>query len=901
MSEDGRPDPDALLHRVRAEAESRARGRLKVFFGASPGVGKTYAMLGDARRKQAEGKDVVVGWVETHGRAETAALLEGLPRLGPLEVEYRGAVLKEVDLDHALRRLPAVLLLDELAHTNAPGARHPKRWQDVEELLGAGIDVWTTLNVQHLESLNDVVARITDVSVRETVPDRLLERADEVEFIDLPPDELLERMREGKVYVPEQAQRAMRSFFRRGNLAALRELALRRTADHVDAGVRDYRRHHEIEHTWPVAERLLVCVRPNPESGRLIRAARRLAGRLQAEWIVAFVESPSQPALSAAERESLAAAFKLAEELGADTAVLSGEVGPALLDYARQHNVSAVVVGKPTHGGWRARLGGTPIDAIVGSSGEIDVYVISSNRDDEPVARAAGPPPRRRAEPASSYAWTAGVVVLSTLVAWAMHGRFDNSNVIMVYLLGVAFAAARFGRWPSVVAATLSVAAFDFFFVAPHLTFAVSDSQHLVTFAIMMMVALLISTLAVRLRGQVERARRREHRTRLLYRTSRELAALRVPDAIAEAGTRHVADVFHGPAQVLLPDPEGKLRAVPSPTAGFPADARERAVADWAFTHGRQAGLGTDTLPGAAAIYVPLPGGEAPLGVLGVVPHRDLLPLSPDQVDLLETLARQIAAPLEAARLEDEAQRARLEAEQERLRGTLLSSVSHDLRTPLAAITGAASSLLSGAGLEAGPRRELTQTIFEEAERLNRLVGNLLDMTRLEAARVELKREWHSLEEVVGAALARIETRLGGRRLLTAIPETLPLVPVDGLLIQQLLVNLLENAVKYTPADATLRVAASTRPGEAEIVVEDDGPGLPAGAEERVFEKFYRSADGHDGFGLGLAIARAIAEAHGGRIQAENRAPHGAAFRVTLPIVGAPPAGREAEDDDGRD
>jgi two-component system sensor histidine kinase KdpD len=895
MSQDGRPDPDALLDRVRAEAAD-GRGHLKVFFGASPGVGKTYAMLGDARRKRAEGADVLIGWVETHGREETAALVEGLPRLPPRSVEYKGATLAELDLDEALRRRPGLLLLDELAHTNAPGARHPKRWQDVEELLDAGIDVWTTLNVQHLESLNDLVARITDVAVRETVPDRLLERADEVEFIDLPPDELLARLREGKVYLPEQAQRAERSFFRRGNLAALRELALRRTADHVDEDVRDYRRHHEIAETWPVAERLLVCIRPNPDSGRLIRSARRLAVRLRAEWVVAFVESPSQPALSAIERASLAAAFKLAEELGADTAALSGEVGPTVLDYARRHNVSGVVVGKPTPRGLLGRLRGSPVDAIVLSSGEIDVYVVSRDRD-EAEDRARPLPPARRPQPPSAYAWSALVVGLTTLVAWAAHGRLDNSNIIMLYLLGVAFVATRFGRWPSVLTAALSVAAFDFFYVYPYLTFVVGDTQYVVTFAVMLVVALLISTLAVRVRDQGVRAREREERMRVLYTVGRELGSLRLPADIAGGAAHAVGDVFHGPAQVLLPDAEGRLVPVPAATPGFPADARERAVAEWTFTHARPAGLGTDTLPGSAALYLPLPGGDRPVGVLGVQPHENLRPLSPDQLSLLDALGRQIAAPLRAARLSAEAEDARLSAERERLRGTLLSSVSHDLRTPLAAITGAASSLLEDVSLGGEPRRELTQTIYEEALRLNRLVGNLLDMTRLEAASVELKREWQSVEEVVGAALSRVEARLGGRHLETDVPLDLPLVPIDALLVQQLLVNLLENAVKYTPAGATICVSARAQEGAVELDVADDGPGLPPGDEALVFEKFHRSAGGHDGFGLGLAIARAIATAHGGTIRAENLRPRGVRFRISLPVAGSPPEGREAEGD----
>jgi two-component system sensor histidine kinase KdpD len=889
-----RPDPDALLERVRAEDRPRTRGRLKVFFGASPGVGKTYAMLDAAQRARAAGRDVVVGWVETHGRAETARLLEGLERLPPRSVEHRGVVLQEMDLDAALARRPGLLLVDELAHTNVPGSRHLKRWQDVQELLDAGLDVWTTLNVQHLESLNDVVARITEVAQRETVPDHLLEGADEVEFVDLPPEELLQRLREGRVYVPEQAQRAVSSFFRKGNLTALRELALRRTADHVDQSVRDYRRAHAIEDTWPVAERILVCIRPNPESGRLIRAARRLAGSLRAEWIVASVESPSQPALTAEERQELAAAFKLAEELGAETAVLSGaSVGEALLEHARERNVSKIVVGKPARQGWRARLRGSPVEAIIRASGEIDVYAISGEPDDRLPPRAPG---RRQPVPPHAYGWAVGAVLVCTLVSWAMFPHVDKSNLIMVYLLGVAVVATRFGRGPSALAASLSVAAFDFFFVPPHLTFAVTDTQYVLTFAVMLLVGLLISTLAVRVREQGEAARQRERRTQILFATSRDLASLRVPEEIARAAVRHVSEVMQGPGIVYLPDGKGRL-APASPAPEFPDDARERAVAEWSFRHGRPAGLGTDTLPGASGLYLPLPEAQGPLGVLGVRPHENLRPLSPEHLDLLETMARQVAAPLERSRLAAETERARLEAERERLRGTLLGSVSHDLRTPLSAITGAASSLLEQPSLPADARRDLTETIHEEAVRLNRLVTNLLDMSRLEAGGVRLEREWQPLEEVVGASIGLLEKLLDGRRIETALPEDLPLVPFDAVLLQQVLVNLLENAIKYTPPATTILVGARLADGAVEVEVADDGPGLPPGTEDRVFEKFYRDTRTGRGFGLGLAICQAIVGAHGGRIWAEKRAPRGVSFRFTLPLGGAPPPPAEGADE----
>jgi two-component system sensor histidine kinase KdpD len=869
------------------------RGRLKVFFGAAPGVGKTYAMLEQARAKRAAGVDVVIGWVETHRRAETAALAEGFERLPPREVEHRGIRLLEFDIDAALARRPGLLLLDELAHTNAPGSRHPKRWQDARELLEAGIDVWTTLNVQHLESVNDLVERVTGVVVRETLPDHLLDDADEVEFVDLPPEDLLRRLAEGKVYLPDQAARAVKRFFRKGNLTALRELALRRTAEHVDADVQDYRLDHAIEATWPVAERVLVSIRPNPESGRLVRAARRLAARLRAEWIAVWVESPGQPPLSAAERSDLAAAFSLAEQLGAETATLSGpSVSEALLSFARQRNISKIVVGKPAHGRWRDRLRGSLVDAIVRASGDIDVFIVSGDRAE------AAPASRRVSGPLSArplhYVWSAVVVVLCTLVCAAMLGRFDRSNLVMVYLLGVAFVAARHGRGPSALAAVLSVAAFDFFFVPPHLTFAVSDSQYLITFAVMLAVSLVISTLAAQVRAQADAARQREQRTQVLYATSRDLAAARTVEEVAEAGSRHVSDVFGGPAAVFVPEPSGALR----PRGGAPPGdgSREGAVAQWAFDHGKPAGLGTDTLPGASAVYLPLRGTQAVLGVLGVRPDPALLPLRPDQADLLDSLTRQVASGLERARLADEAQQARVVVEAERLRSTLLSSVSHDLRTPLATITGAASSLLQDDSLGDGARRDLQEAIYEEAVRLNRLVGNLLDMTRLESGSVRLNRDWHSLEELVGSALARLEPGLRGRTARVRIPEDLPLVPVDGVLVEQVLVNLLENALKYADPAAPIDVAAGVEDGALVVEVADEGPGLPKGDEERVFEKFYRATSGQRGVGLGLPICRAIVTAHGGRIWAEGREPRGTRFRFTLPLGTTPPAARE---DDG--
>jgi two-component system sensor histidine kinase KdpD len=883
---EARPDPDELLRRVESDSRRVRRGKLKVFFGAAPGVGKTFAMLEGARTARGAGTDVLIGWLESHGRRETEALAEGFERLPAREVEHRGVTLREFDIDAALARRPGLLVFDELAHTNAPGSRHPKRWQDAVELLEAGIDVWTTLNVQHLESVNDLVQRITGVVVRETLPDRVLDEADQVEFVDLPPEELLRRLAEGRVYVPDQAARAVQQFFRKGNLTALRELALRRTAEHVDTAVRDYRRDHAIEVTWPVAERVLACIRPNPDSGRLVRGARRLAARLRAEWIVAWVESPGQPALSEAERRHLAAAFALASQLGAETATIFGpSVSEAVLRFARERNVSKLVVGKPAHPRWRDRLRGSLVDDLVRASGEIDVFVISGEAGGVAHEVRAVPQPRR----VRRYAYAALAVTAASLASWAMVGSFDRLNLVMVYLLAVVFVATRFGRGPSIFAAVASVGVFDFFFVPPRLTLAVSDTQYVVTFAVMLVVGVLVSTLAARVRDTAELAIQRERRTQALYALSRELTTLRSSREVAQAAARHVAALFHCAATVFVPTAAGSLEAVGDPRPGFAEDPREQAVARWAFDHGHAAGAETDTLPGAAGFYEPLVGTRERLGVLALEIPAAQRPLSPDQRELLSALARQVAAPLERARLSAEAEQSRLAAESERLRSTLLSSVSHDLRTPLAAITGAASGLREEPPPAPQLARELASTVFEEAERLNRLVGNLLDMTRLESGTLAPKREWHSLEEVVGSAVARVERHAGERRLEVGVAADLPLIRLDGVLVEQAIVNLLENAIRHGGPGGRVAIVAR-REGDAAVVeVSDDGPGFPPEDAERLFEKFYRAAGG-PGAGLGLAIARAIVTAHGGRIHAERHEPHGARFVLTLPLGDAPPA-----------
>ena len=880
-----RPDPDELLERVVAEEGQKSRGKLTIFFGAAPGVGKTYAMLEIARSEmEREKRDVVIGIVETHGRYETGALTLGLELLPRRKVSYRGVVLDEFDIDAALARRPDVILVDELAHTNAEGSRHPKRWQDVEELLDAGIDVFTSLNVQHVESLNDVIAKITGVVVRETVPDSLLDAAHAIKLVDLPPEDLIERLREGKVYVSANAQRAIENFFRKGNLIALRELALRHTAERVDAQMLAYRKAQGIEQTWATTEQILVAVSPSPYSARLVRAARRMAAALHARWFAVYVEPVSARPLPAAAQTRLSQNLRLAEQLGAEVVTLSGEnPGEVLIGFAREHNVTKLIVGKPLSAGPWDRLRGSLVDRVLRASGDIDVYVTAGDPADGEKAPEQAP---REPIHVPSYVAALGTASLSTVIAWLLFGREQLADVVMMYLLGVVLVSTRVGLWPSLVAALSSVAAFDLVFIPPYFTLAVADLRHAVTFAVMFLVAVVISGLTQRVRNQAAAWQDRERRTATLYALSRELSGARDIEQVLRVAVEQLERVFDGEIEVFLPQTGGSklARAKASSSARAPAE-RELSMAHWVFSHRQEAGLGTSTLPGGDALYVPLTASGGLVGVLGLRPRDGQRFASLEQRRQVDAFAVQLAMALERAELAEETERARREVEAEQLRSSLLSSVSHDLRTPLAVITGTAGTLLDKAAEIAEPtRRELIETILDEAERLNRLIRNLLDMTRLESGAVTLKRELLPLEELVGAALNRLETRLSDHEVKVELPTDLPLVPGDPILIEQALINLLENAVKYG-ADP-LEINASSYPDEVMIEVADRGSGIPPGEEERIFEKFHRAGrDGSQGgVGLGLAICRAIAMAHGGRIRAENREGGGAAFRLFLPI-----------------
>lgn len=890
-----RPDPDELLRRVKLDETRAKRGKLKIFFGFAPGVGKTYRMLQVARDLVADQKlDLVVGIVETHRRRETAAMVLGLEILPRRQLEYRGHVIEEFDLDLALSRRPKAILVDELAHTNAIGSRHPKRWQDVEELLEAGIDVYTTINVQHIESLKDVIAQITHIQVRETIPDSMLDAAEAVELIDIAPEELLERLREGKVYLPEQAKLAATHFFQRGNLLALRELALRRIAQHVDEDVLEYRQEQGLSANVPAVERILVCVGPAPSSGRLIRAAARLAAGLRCPWVAAYVEAPTLANLSEASRERLEAHLRVAESLGATVTRLSGaRVSDAVLSYARRHNVSRIVIGKPTHSRLRDLFRGSLLDEVVRGSGDIDIQVISGDGASHPQARTSqGPRDNFRL---SHYLASTALVGVTLAIAGALHVWLSLPDPEMLFLLTVMVAAAFFGRGPSLFTAGLGVAAYDFFFVPPVLAFTVADHRYLLTFATMFVVGFVISEFAGRVKRQERDARGREERTAVLYSLTKELSSAKFEAQIAEVACRHAADVFAAHAVVLKAAPDGSLVTLGRSWPGTSLEAKELEVARWAMEHLELAGLGTDTLPGSSSICAPLRSGSTVSGVLGLLTFERRA-LRAEQRAFLDVFCRQVAIALERVQFAEEARVAAVRAKTEEMRSSLLSAVSHDLRTPLASITGAASSMREDPHLSTATREDLVTSICEEAERLERLVANLLDMTRLESGAVSLKRDWVPLDEIVGSVLTRLEVRLSQRRVQVHLPSEVTLIHVDPVLVEQLMLNVLENACKYTPEGTPIDVTATQERESVVIELRDYGAGLPAGYEERLFEKFHRgSHKGISGAGLGLAICRAIADAHGGSIRAENAPGGGAIFRIEVPVGATPPNTISAE------
>ncbi len=896
MMAEARPDPDQLLAHVQAEEARAKRGRLRIFFGASAGVGKTYAMLEAARNVRANGVDVVVGYVEPHGRVDTERLLDGLEQLAFLPVRYRGIVRREFDLDAALKRQPAIIIVDELAHSNVtggePAPRHPKRWQDIQELLDAGINVWTTVNVQHLESLNDLVFQITGVRQRETVPDKVFDQADDIELIDLPPDDLLARLRAGKVYVADGAATAVERFFRTPNLMALRELALRKVADRVEAAARALPA--DQARTRLAGDRVLVAVGPDEQAEQLVRAGKRMADALDAAWTVVYVETPALLNLEEAERNRRIDVLRLAESLGAETVTLDGPSPAAvLMEYAQTRNATRVIVGAPKLRGWRRWFRGpsTP-QQLINHAPTFDVITIAVAEDRiERRKRTAGPFQVVPLESVSAirwdrYVWALATTGVCTALAFTMFRAFELSNLVMVYLLGVTIAGLRLGRGPALLTAAMNVVAFDFFFVPPRFSLAISDVQYLITFAVMLIIALVIANLMASVRQQTRVAGARERRTALLYAMSRELVATRGTESLAQVAVSHVAEVFQCRAVVLLPNSEGKLvypRGTPLEGSLRGADL---AVAQWVADHGRPAGLGTDTLPASTALYVPLRESDQPLGVLAVRPSNPRRVLLPEQRHLLETFASQIGLALERAQLAETAETARLNAERESLRNTLLASISHDLRTPLSVIAGAGSALARhGKSLDDAARVTLARSIETKALEMSELVSNVLDLMRFESGHMALRRDWQTLDDLVGTALGNMESKLAQHPVDVRIPHDLPPVYVDATLIVQVFSNLFDNIAKYTPAGTRVFVSALVDGKLVRVLVEDEGPGLPGGDPARLFDKFQRGNEEGSvvGVGLGLAICQAIIRAHGGEIEAHRREGGGARFEFTLP------------------
>lgn len=889
---DQRPDPDELLSRIKEEETRAARGKLKIFFGASAGVGKTYGMLWAAQQQAQQGTDVVIGVVETHGRKETEALVAGLESIPRKEVPHHGTMLKEFDIDAALARKPALILVDELAHSNVAGSRHPKRWQDVEELLCAGIDVYSTINVQHLETLSDVVGSIAGIRVWETVPDHVFDAADEVVLVDLPPDELLQRLKEGKVYLPLQAERAIRNFFRKGNLIALRELALRRTADRVDSQMIRYRRDNSVAPVWQTRESLLACIGPGDHNDRIIRSAARIATKLDVPWHVIYVETPELRHLSGNQRERILKNLKLAQDAGADTASLSGRGAvDTIIDYARDHNLAKIIVGRdhahiwqPWYRSFAERIGRRAPD--------LDVIQ---------VAREEGHSDQRREEstdeslldrlkaPWQSFAMSALFCALATLIAMPLHTLFDLANIAMLFLLAVVLAAVRYGLGPAVAASFLNVAAFDFFFVPPRFSFAVSDVQYLMVFSVMLAVGLVTAKLTAGLKFQARVAGHREQRVRALYEMSRDLSGALMPEQIAEICERFAATGFGARAAIVLADDDNRLHDPIAVSGGVLTV--DPGICQWVFDHGAEAGCGTDTLAGSPLLYLPLKAPMRTRGVLALAPRHPGRLMAPEQRRLLDTFARLLAIALERLHYVTVAQTTTVQMESERLRNSLLSAISHDLRTPLSALVGLADAMFLTQPPPTPEQADIAASMREEVLRMHSQVNNLLDMARLQAGAVRLNRQWQPLEEVVGSALKAAGAVLAQHRVSVHLPDDLPMLELDAVLIERVLVNLLDNAAKYTSPGCVIEIGAA--PGESgniDIWVADNGPGLPTGREEEIFKKFERGKkeSAIPGVGLGLAICRAIIEVHGGNIHAENRRDGGARLVFSLPR-GHPP------------
>ena len=883
-----RPDPDQLLAAVQRQETSQNRGKLKVFLGMAAGVGKTYAMLETARQMKVSGTDVVVGIVETHGRFETEALLDPLEMLPRREVEYRGTILCEMDLDAILARQPQLVLVDELAHTNAPGSRHLKRYQDVLEILETGIDVYTTVNVQHFESRADAVQQITGIRVHETVPDTLIEVADSIELIDLSPEDLRKRLAEGKVYSVERVEVAANNFFRLGNLTALREMALRLTAERVDHQLQDYMQVKQIAGPWKSGERLMVAVSPAQFSERLIRWTRRMAYNLEASWIAVHVETARQ--LSESEKEGLARNLALARKLGAEVVIASGEnIADTLIRLAHQRNITQLVLGKPLRSRWDEFLSGSLVDRVIHTSGDIDIYVVTGDEPAHPSHAKSVQPVLRAHSNWWAYFISTSAIALITSVDYLLLPYIGYQSVGLIELFAVLLIAVYLGRGPALLAATLSALSWNYLFIEPRFTFEINRVQDVILFFLYFGIATVAGNLTARLRDQEKHSRANADRTMALYTLTHEIAQALNMDEMLRAAVEQMGAVFNADIAIVLAK-GGKLQPSVYPVSTLKLNEKEFSAAFWVFENSKPAGRFTDTLPMSEAHYVPLLTPNRSVGVLGIKPRLDT-GFSADQEILVETFVSQVALMIEREMLDEAAEQAAMLRESENLYSTLLNSISHEMRTPIATINGAASSLYDEQTLtDAVKRNLLIEDIQDSADRLNRLIENLLDMSRLESGRLQLKLEWCDAGDVIGVAVKQMEKRIGKRPLVIRHNPETPLVQMDFVLIEQVLLNLLENACMYTPAGAPIEIHTRMNLGKLAIAITDHGPGIPADALEQIFEKFYRiPGSPTGGTGLGLSVSRGLVEAHGGELTVENVAGAGARFTILLPASNPPP------------
>ena len=890
-NQDQRPSPEALLEAARRE-EGRL-GKLKIFMGAAPGVGKTYEMLQQARARKKDGDDIVVGVVETHGRKETEALLDDLEVLPRQSIEYKGQSLEEMDLDAIIARQPQFVLVDELAHTNVPGSRHPKRYLDVEELLNRGINVYTTLNIQHIESLNDVVAQITGVRVRETVPDSILDRADAIELVDIPPGDLIQRLKEGKVYVPKQAERALEHFFSPANLTALRELALRQTAERVDEQLLDEMQARAIPGPWAAGERLLVCVSEDPRAAGLVRYTKRLADRLHGPWTALYVETKRSLQLSEEELDRIADTLRLAQALGAEPVTIPGgdrRIADDVVNFAHANNITQIIIGKSTRSPWFELLHGSVVRDLLRSCGNISVHVIAGEHLDKEVIPKKTVRAAEKAVPFDPRPYVVAIVAVAAAlgVGKVIQSRLGIENVDLVFLTAVVGIAVRYGLWPSLFASIVASLCYNFFFLPPVYTFTITDPTNVAAFFFFTAIAVLVSNVAARVRTLAVTAMARARTTESLYAFSRKLSGAGTLDDVLWATAYQAASLLKVRVVLLLPE-DGSITV----KAGYPPedilDEADLAAAKWAWEHNRAAGRGSDTLPGAKRLFLPMRTGRGAIGVVGIDSDKPGPLLTPDQRRLLDALADQAALAIERVHLVEDLDQTKRRTEADRLRSALLTSISHDLKTPLAAILGAASTLKGFAGeLDGQGKVELLATIIEELERLNRFIANLLDMTRLESGSIEPNAAPHDIGEIVGSVLERARKILVHHRVEVDIAKDLPMLSVDPVLFEQVLFNILDNAAKYASPGTTVLIQSWQDGADVKLQVVDEGSGIPPEEIDRIFDKFHR-AEKQDqvraGTGLGLAISRGFIEAMGGSITCVNRSDRqGAVFTVTLPI-----------------